>query len=106
MRLATAMDEIEPLRDPRVRNNQAYLVVILLTRVITQLGSLPMVSTHEIESLFTADLAYLQQLYRQINETGTSTVSVQCPQCSAEVEVDLSTLGESTATPSNESTRR
>ncbi len=106
MRLATAMDEIEPLRDPRVRNNQAYLVVLLLTRVITQLGSLPMVTTHEIENLFTADLTYLQQLYRQINETGTSIVTVTCPQCSSDVEVDLSSLGEFEATPSNGSTRR
>ena len=106
MRLATAMDEIAPLRDPRVRQNQGYLVILLLANVITQLGSLESVSTFEIEHLFTSDLAYLQRLYRQINERGTSIVKARCPECSAEVEVDIASLGGSTATPSNESTRR
>lgn len=106
MRLATAMDEIAPLRDPRVRQNQAYLVVILLARVITRLGTIEQVTPHEIENLFTTDLAFLQRLYRQINEHGSSTVAAQCPQCSAEVEVDLASLGGLPATPSNESTRR
>jgi hypothetical protein len=68
MRLATAMDEIAPLRDPRVKANQAYLVIILLARVITQLGTLDAVDTGVVERLFAADLAYLQNLYREINE--------------------------------------
>jgi len=68
MRLATAMDEIAPLRDPRVRANQAYLVIILLARVITQLGSVDVIDTGVIENLFSADLAFLQDLYRKINE--------------------------------------
>lgn len=68
MRLATAMDEIAPLRDPRVRANQAYLVIILLARVITQLGSVEIIDTGVIENLFSADLAYLQDFYRKINE--------------------------------------
>jgi hypothetical protein len=68
MRLATAMDEIAPLRDPRVRANQAYLVVILLARVITQLGTVEVIDTGVIENLFSADLAYLQDFYRKINE--------------------------------------
>lgn len=68
MRLATAMDEIAPLRDPRVRANQAYLVIILLSRVITQLGSLEVIDTGVIENLFSADLAFLQDFYRRINE--------------------------------------
>ena len=106
MRLATAMDEIAPLRDPRVRQNQAYLVMILLARVVTRLGTIEQVTPHEIENLFTADLAFLQRLYRQINEQGTSVVAAQCPQCSAEVEVDMASLGGSQATPSNDSTRR
>lgn len=93
MRLATAMDEIEPLRDPRVRANQSYLVVILLTRVITQLGTLPQITTHEVENFFTGDLSYLQQLYRQVNEGGTSIVTVSCPECSTVVEVDMASLG-------------
>jgi hypothetical protein len=71
MRLATAMDEIAPLRDPRVRANQAYLVIILLARVITQLGDVEVIDTGAIENLFSADLAYLQDFYRKINEVGT-----------------------------------
>ncbi|MFI5385016.1 MAG: phage tail assembly protein [Fimbriimonadales bacterium] len=68
MRLATAMDEIAPLRDPRVRANQAYLVIILLARVITQLGTVEAIDTGVIENLFSADLSFLQDLYRRINE--------------------------------------
>ena len=68
MKLATAMDEIAPLRDPRVRSNQAYLVIILLARVVTQLGTLEVIDTDVVENLFSADLAYLQDLYRRINE--------------------------------------
>lgn len=68
MRLATAMDEIAPLRDPRVRANQAYLVIILLARVITKLGTVEVIDTGVVENLFSADLAYLQDLYRKINE--------------------------------------
>jgi hypothetical protein len=93
MRLATAMDEIAPLRDLRVRSNQAYLVIILLSRVIVRLGTISRVSTQVIERLFAADLAYLQTLYRRINEEGTSTVTVTCPECNTEIEVDLSNLG-------------
>jgi len=69
MRLATAYDEIVPLVDPRVRENQAYLVVILLARVITSLGTLPCVTTDTIERMFTTDLAFLQDFYRKINES-------------------------------------
>jgi hypothetical protein len=74
MRLATAMDEIAPMRDPRVRANQAYLVIILLARVITKLGSVDNIDTGIIENLFSADLAYLQDFYRRINELGTDEV--------------------------------
>ena len=70
MRLATAIDEIAPLRDPRVRNNQAYLVIILLARVITHLGTLEVIDTDVVENMFSADLAYLQDMYRRINELG------------------------------------
>lgn len=93
MRLATAMDEIAPLRDLRVRSNQAYLVIILLSRVIVRLGELPVINTGVIENLFAADLAYLQEFYRQINERGTSRLPVTCPQCRTEFEVDLADLG-------------
>jgi hypothetical protein len=67
MRLATARDEIDPLRDPRVRENEAYLTVIILARVITSLGTLPQVTPKTIEELFAADLGYLQDLYGIIN---------------------------------------
>jgi hypothetical protein len=93
MRLATAMDEIAPLRDLRVRSNQAYLVIILLSRVIVKLGTLTQVSTSIIENLFAADLAYLQAFYRQINEQGTSLVELTCPECLAKFELDLAELG-------------
>jgi len=68
MRLATAMDEIVPLRDPRVKSNPAYATVIILARVITQLGALDDVSPQVVEGFFACDLSYLQKFYRQINE--------------------------------------
>jgi hypothetical protein len=67
MRLATAADEILPLKDPRVQQNQAYLVIIVLARVVTKLGSLPDVNTKVIEGLFASDLSYLQTLYERLN---------------------------------------
>jgi hypothetical protein len=70
MRLATAMDEIAPLRDPRVKANQAYLVIILLARVITRLGEVEVIDTGVVENLFSADLSFLQDFYRKINEIG------------------------------------
>ena len=69
MRLATAADEILPLRDPRVQQNEAYLAIIVLARVITRLGSLADVSTGVIERLFASDLAYLQRLYERFNSS-------------------------------------
>ena len=110
MRLATAADEILPLRDPRVAANQAYLVIILLARVITRLGTLPegTVNPGLIERLFSADLAYLQDFYRRVNENGHTRVEATCPSCSTrfEVDVEAGAPGESLATPSNSSTRR
>ncbi|HEX8241792.1 MAG TPA: hypothetical protein VF574_18805 [Allosphingosinicella sp.] len=67
MRLATAADEILPLRDPRVQSNPAYLTIIILARVIVKLGSLPAIDTQLIERLFAADLEYLRQLYEEVN---------------------------------------
>lgn len=96
MRLATARDEILPLQDYRVQANRAFLVVILLSRVITKLGTLNAVTPNIIENLFSADLAYLQEFYRKINEEGTSMAQVSCPSCGHEFEVDMGTaLGES-----------
>ena len=93
MRLATARDEIDPLRDPRVRSNEAYLVIVLLSRVIVRLGNFAQVTTGMIENLFAADLAYLQAFYRQINEQGTSQITITCPDCNKEIELDLADLG-------------
>lgn len=99
MRLANAMDEIEPLRDVRVRANPAYLAVILLARVIVKLGDLSTISTGVIENLFAADLAYLQAFYRRINEEGITTITIVCSHCQQPTEVNLAELGESLATP-------
>jgi hypothetical protein len=96
MRMATAMDEIAPLRDMRVRGNDAYLIVILLSRVIVKLGNLATINTGVIENLFAADLSYLQALYRQINEEGQTVVPMTCPECQTRFEMDLADLvGES-----------
>ena len=93
MRLATAADEIKPMKDMRVRSNQAYLVIVLLARVITRLGTLGSITPGVIEGLFSADLAYLQDFYRQINEEGTSTRVVACPECNHNFEVDIGSPG-------------
>ena len=94
MRMATAYDEIAPLSDPRVRNNPGYLVIILLSRVITRLGSLDFMNPKMIENLFSADLAYLQDFYQRINQNGHSRIQVACPHCSGEFEVEVGELGE------------
>jgi len=89
MRLANAGDEILPLRDPRVQQNPAYLTVILLARVIVRLGSLPAVDTKIVEKLFTADLAYLQDLYQRINSMENPVYKTVCPHCGEEIEVPI-----------------
>jgi hypothetical protein len=89
MRLATARDEILPQRDPRVRDNEAYLTVILLSRVITRLGTVSQVTPATIEGLFASDLAFLQDLYRRINSEGHTQLGVTCPACKHEFSVDL-----------------
>src|SRR5437016_260647 len=81
MRLATAADEILPLRDPRVQKNPAYLIVILLSRVITRLGGVDAITPKTIEGVFAADLSYLQNLYNEINQVDGKGRPVVCPQC-------------------------
>ena len=88
MRLATAFDEIAPLKDPRVQSNPAYLLIILLSRVLTRLGSLEFINPKTIEGLFACDLVYLQDLYQQINRTGPRRFAVACPHCTGEFEVE------------------
>lgn len=89
MRLATARDEIQPLSDPRVRTNEAYLTVILLSRVVTQLGTLERIDPSVIEGLFATDLAFLQDLYRRVNQEGHTQAAVTCPHCEHEFTVDV-----------------
>ncbi|MDE7299010.1 MAG: phage tail assembly protein [Lachnospiraceae bacterium] len=93
MRLATAGDEILPLKDPRVQQNSGYLSVILLARVITRLGSLPAVDTNVIEGLFTMDLAYLQDFYEKINSMDAPKYSGVCPHCGSAVEIPVNFTG-------------
>ncbi len=106
MRRATAADEILPLRDPRVEKNPAYLIVILLSRVITQLGSLSQVTPNAIERLYATDLAYLQDLYNRVNALEPERVQVMCPECEREIQVEVDGLGGFEATPSTLSSRR
>jgi len=99
MRRATAADEILPLKDPRVVKNQGYLVIILLSRVITQLGSVPQVNPKIIESLFATDLAFLQNLYNKINQLDDSEQALLCPNCQHEFHPEANGAGGSLATP-------
>lgn len=93
MRLATAADEILPLRDARVQNNQAYLIIILLSRVIVRLGSIENINPKVIEGLYAADLAYLQEFYNRVNRNGKASVEAACPKCAHTFEVELNVAG-------------
>jgi hypothetical protein len=105
MRLATAADEILPLRDPRVRAIPEYVTVIVLSRVITRLGTLELVDPDVIESLGVADLAYLKRLYERLNN-GAEGVDVECPHCGEHFEADVDHPGESLAVSPPRSTSR
>lgn len=89
MRLATARDEIGTQSDPRVRQNAAYLTVLLLARTVTRLGSVPVVDEFVIENLFASDLAFLRDLYRRINQEGHTEADVTCPACEHRFTVDV-----------------
>lgn len=93
MRLATAADEIYPLKDPRVKNWPAYLIIILLSRVVTKLGSVPEVNPGVIEKLFSEDLAHLQDLYNRINGLTPQTITTECPHCGRPHEAEVILLG-------------
>lgn len=97
MRLATARDELAPLIDLRVKENPAYLTVVLLGLVVTRIGPVTDVHAGIIESLFAADVAFLQDFYRRVNSEGHTRADVSCPSCAATFEVDFagSRLGES-----------
>lgn len=93
MRLATAADEIYPLKDPRVQTWPAYLIVILLARVVVRLGTLREINAGVIEGLFSEDLAYLQDLYNRINGLTPRAMAVRCPHCGESHEVEIPLLG-------------
>jgi hypothetical protein len=89
MRLATAADEISPLQDPRVQANQAYVSILLLSRVLVRLGAISPVPPAVVEGLFSADFAYLQELYMRLNEPGGTLADTRCPECGAQFTVDM-----------------
>jgi hypothetical protein len=97
MRLATAADEIQPLKDPRVQSNGSYLTVILLSRVVTKLGSLDQVTPHVVENLFVSDLEYLQDLYERVNTRGADVVDAACPECGESFAVEVNPGGRAIA---------
>jgi hypothetical protein len=89
MRLATALDEIQPLQDPRVQANAAYLGVLLLSRVLVRLGPISPVPPPIVEALFSADYAYLQDVYMRLNQPGGTLADTRCPACGAQFTVDV-----------------
>ncbi len=89
MRLATARDELMPLLDPKVKENDAFLSLVLLSRVVTELGTLPSIDDQVIGGLWATDLAFLQDLYRQVNTEGHTLVEVSCPSCASNFAVDM-----------------
>ncbi|MFF5565163.1 hypothetical protein ACFY7Z_30365 [Streptomyces sp. NPDC012623] len=89
MRLATARDELIPLRDDRVRENSAYLSVVLIARVVSRIGTVEDIHPGVIEDLFASDLAFLQDFYRRINSEGHTRAAVTCPSCQENFAVDL-----------------
>lgn len=93
MRLANAKDEIVPLSDLRVQRNRAYLIIVLLSRVVTRLGTLAEVNTGIVENLFAGDLRFLEEMYNRINED-EAVIRVTCPECGASFEREFGRLGE------------
>lgn len=89
MRLATAKDEISPLQDYRVRNNESYMIIILLSRVISKLGDLKNIDSSTIEQLFSSDLDFLQRFYQKINSEESSDINIKCPHCENEIHIGL-----------------
>jgi len=100
MRLATAMDEIEAVQDPRVQANEAYLPIVLLSRVVLRLGELPLVNPQVLEGLFASDMAYLEDVYLRLNSQESVVLGVACPHCGGRFDLQVAPLsgeGESRA---------
>ncbi len=94
MRLATAKDEISIQIEPKVRENSAYAVLAILSRVITRLGSLSSVSSDLLEGLTVTDLAYLREFYNRINQHEDTHIPTQCPHCNNQFSVEFQLAGE------------
>jgi hypothetical protein len=92
MRLATALDEIEAGRHPRVLDNEAYLPVALLARVITRLGALPAITPQVVENFFASDLAYLEDLYMRLNSAESVVLGATCLLCAGQIEIEVALL--------------
>jgi hypothetical protein len=95
MRLATAADEILPLKEASVQKNPAYLTVILLSRVVVRLGDLSLITPATIERMFAADVGYLQDLYNELNDVSGHALTVTCPNCETGFDVERPSAGES-----------
>ena len=89
MRLSTAFDEIEAMRDPRVRANDAYLSILMLSRVLVRIGDIAPVDASAVERLFSADFVYLQELFVRLNDVGNTIVDTECPACGSHFAIDL-----------------
>jgi hypothetical protein len=95
MRLATARDELLAHKHHHVQAYPEYRMLVLISQVITQLGTLESVSPEDLENLFTQDLAYLRELYNRINQSGSARLPTQCPQCGHQFQTELVLSGES-----------
>lgn len=93
MRLATAVDEIEAIEHPGVQSKESYLPVLLLARVVTQIGTLSAVTPQVIAGLFASDLAYLQDMYLRLNGAEAVMVGAVCPHCNNQFQLQVAPLG-------------
>ena len=98
MRLATARDEIQPLADPQVRSNEAYLTILLLARTVERIGPTTTVTPDIIEGLFAADFDHLQRLYERINSPEVVRGHLECPGCHEQIDVDLAGIQDGAST--------
>lgn len=95
MRLATAKDEIFVQKQRKVQDNPAYAVLVMLSQVITRLGSLNSVSPDLLEELVILDIAYLREFYNQVNQQGNAYIPAHCPNCNTQFKVEIELAGES-----------
>jgi hypothetical protein len=94
MRLATARDELVAQKHRHVQSYPEYLMLVMLSQVITHLGEFEVISPEDLENLFTQDMAYLRDFYQRINQTGSAKSIVQCPQCSHRFKAEFVLSGE------------